>query len=416
MNYRTLPILVIASAIMSLSACSGDGGTGPNPVPVTVRVSQTSVSCEAGKSITLTATVTPTNVSQQIMWGTSNSGVATVLNGQVSCITTGNTTITASWAEDASHKATVFVVVTPVVVPQDKVVSVRVGLIQGLFPIGMTARITSGFVSVEAPIGADGRATLTVPANVAIATVRVFGDSRYDESRTDVSITNGAEYRFVMIPKAYVTPMGLGAGQTFPVSVDGMYRMVGDPSQGVPMTSWMFSTGSTEPPIHGVADFPHFLCFNRGASNQTITGQDSTIIWGAIEEHLHTKLGMQMFKPGTYGINCRAYIRFNSARGSEGWAWNASYQHTPTSPFYAEFGGLLPPLLRRTVAHELFHALGFGHTCSWQTNMSTVGCSASEASSGISVGDVAMFHLVREVRLMEITMGGAASFEVARSQ
>lgn len=83
------------------------------PVHATgVTLDKTSASVKQGKTITLTATVAPADaVNKNVTWSSNNASVATVSNGVVTGVATGNAKITVT-TEDGSHTASCTVTVT----------------------------------------------------------------------------------------------------------------------------------------------------------------------------------------------------------------------------------------------------------------------------------------------------------------
>lgn len=77
-----------------------------------VTLNKNSTSITMGGSETLTATVSPNNATDKsVSWTSSNANVATVSNGTITPVATGNTTITVT-TTDGSHTATCTVTVT----------------------------------------------------------------------------------------------------------------------------------------------------------------------------------------------------------------------------------------------------------------------------------------------------------------
>ena len=87
-----------------------------NPVNVSsVSLNKNALSLGVGAKETLTATVSPSNADNtNINWSTSDSGVATVSNGEVTGVAAGTATITARSAADNTKYATCSVTVTQV--------------------------------------------------------------------------------------------------------------------------------------------------------------------------------------------------------------------------------------------------------------------------------------------------------------
>lgn len=91
----------------------GEYSANVAPVHATgVTLDKTSASVKQGKTITLTATVAPADaVNKNVTWSSNNASVATVSNGVVTGVATGNAKITVT-TEDGSHTASCTVTVT----------------------------------------------------------------------------------------------------------------------------------------------------------------------------------------------------------------------------------------------------------------------------------------------------------------
>lgn len=91
----------------------GEYSANVAPVHATgVTLDKTSASVKQGKNITLTATVAPADaVNKNVTWSSNNTSVATVNNGVVTGVATGNAKITVT-TEDGSHTASCTVTVT----------------------------------------------------------------------------------------------------------------------------------------------------------------------------------------------------------------------------------------------------------------------------------------------------------------
>ncbi len=91
----------------------GEYSANVAPVHATgVTLDKASASVKQGKTITLTATVEPADaVNKNVTWSSNNASVATVNNGVVTGVATGNAKITVT-TEDGSHTASCTVTVT----------------------------------------------------------------------------------------------------------------------------------------------------------------------------------------------------------------------------------------------------------------------------------------------------------------
>lgn len=125
MKKKWLLLLTSAVCALSLAAC-GDGNNGsgggndvppPGPVqpvekPATgISLSKTSVTLSVGGgSETITATVTPSDSTDEVSWKSGNTNIATVVNGKITAVAAGQTTVTAT---AGTKSATCTVTVNP---------------------------------------------------------------------------------------------------------------------------------------------------------------------------------------------------------------------------------------------------------------------------------------------------------------
>ena len=90
-------LLSTFAIVALLFAACGGGDDAPTTVPVSgIKLDKSSLSLEIGEKATLTATIAPSDATNKsITWSSANSSIATVNNGVVEGIATGETTITA---------------------------------------------------------------------------------------------------------------------------------------------------------------------------------------------------------------------------------------------------------------------------------------------------------------------------------
>lgn len=121
----------------------GEYSANVAPVHATgVTLDKTSASVKQGKTITLTATVAPADaVNKNVTWSSNNASVATVNNGVVTGVATGNAKITVT-TEDGSHTASCTVTVTtslpPVLIADFNDIASLDGTISPNYPNGVT--------------------------------------------------------------------------------------------------------------------------------------------------------------------------------------------------------------------------------------------------------------------------------------
>lgn len=121
----------------------GEYSANVAPVHATgVTLDKTSASVKQGKTITLTATVAPADaVNKKVTWSSNDASVATVSNGVVTGVATGNAKITVT-TEDGSHTASCTVTVTtslpPVLIADFNDIASLDGTISLHYPNGVT--------------------------------------------------------------------------------------------------------------------------------------------------------------------------------------------------------------------------------------------------------------------------------------
>lgn len=144
----------------------------PEPVPVTsVSLDQTAATIAIGGSVTLTATVLPTNATnKEIIWSSSNMGVATVSGGVVTGVSAGSSDITATTA-DGGFIATCTLTVTATVVG---VTGVTLDQDTLALEIGVTD--TGTLVATVAPADATDKSLTWDSDDDTVATVDAAGE------------------------------------------------------------------------------------------------------------------------------------------------------------------------------------------------------------------------------------------------
>lgn len=147
-----------------------DEAIGMVTVPVTgITLDKTNGTLAEGATVTLTATVSPSNASNKsVTWETSNSAVATVVNGVVTALKSGTAVITATTVDGgftAEHALTVKAATTDVIATYGYVDNTRLSTGSG------SEKAEAGYVTIghTAPIPVD---KTTYPNG---ATLRVTG-------------------------------------------------------------------------------------------------------------------------------------------------------------------------------------------------------------------------------------------------
>lgn len=149
----------------------GEYSANVAPVHATgVTLDKTSASVKQGRTITLTATVAPADaVNKNVTWSSNNASVATVSNGVVTGVATGNAKITVT-TEDGSHTASCTVTVTtslpPVLIADFNDIASLDGTISPHYPNGVTpTRSENMYIDLIADPYSDGKCVAVSDGN-----------------------------------------------------------------------------------------------------------------------------------------------------------------------------------------------------------------------------------------------------------
>ena len=138
--------------------------------PVTsVSLNKTSASLTEGETITLTATVNPDNATNKnVSWKSSNTSVASVVDGKVTAVKAGTTTITVT-TEDGNKTATCDITVNAKVYP---VTSVSLNKTSAEVVVGNKLTL----VATVKPSNAQNKNVSWKSSNTSVATVSSTGE------------------------------------------------------------------------------------------------------------------------------------------------------------------------------------------------------------------------------------------------
>ena len=158
--------LLSAFAIVALLcvACGG-GDDAPTTVPVSgIKLDKSALSLEIGEKATVTATIAPADATNKsITWSTANQTIATVNNGVVTGVATGETTLTAK-TNDGGYSVTIPVKVLPNAV---KVTEIKLVGVPAKTEIGRSTT----FSAVITPTDATDMSVTFTSSNPEVATV-----------------------------------------------------------------------------------------------------------------------------------------------------------------------------------------------------------------------------------------------------
>jgi len=209
---KKLSTLLITSTFLLFTAVSCNDNE-PEPLPGDTTVAVTAISLSpttaslvvGGETLTLTATISPENATNQaITWTSSNTTVATVLNGVITAVAEGTATITVT-TQDGNRTATTAVTVTTAIIP---VASVSLNETTATLEIGETLTLTATVL----PENATNQNITWTSSDNAIATVEngvvtaiSDGTATITVTTTDGDFTATSEIEVTSIPVESVT-------------------------------------------------------------------------------------------------------------------------------------------------------------------------------------------------------------------
>lgn len=279
--------------------------------------------------------------------------------------------------------------------------------LQGPLPAGLRVYLETRS-GVSSPVAPDGR--FEISGNVSGATVSVIIDAASGTARQTfpalVQVPSAAattNLRIVLVPMRWTVDRGTFAGTTVDLSMDGAFRPPCDRPGDTNCDGFFPSAWLTGIRLWGDASLPARLALHHDSSHRAMSAPDSAQMWTAVNR-MNADAGMPLFRPArqeeinftsggspTNGVVVRIDTTIVGFGAWANWWWNANGDMV---------AGLIRPrdldAFRRAslMTHELFHTQGLKHSCSWNTVMGGYGCGTTQ---GLSVSDVAHFHLARAV-------------------
>ncbi|MBV9772588.1 MAG: hypothetical protein JO040_01475 [Gemmatimonadetes bacterium] len=294
---------------------------------------------------------------------------------------------------------------------------------------GMRVYVRGASFSDSATVDSTGRFTVALPERLRGDSLELFTNAadsaaiRYYPALVRLFDEQlAAEQGVVLVPREWTIPTGRFAGRTVRIDLDRAFRPVCDECTG-------FYRNLADGPSRGQVRtwpeevFPLRVVFDREFSGASISARDSTAFWRAVDE-MEADLGADLFRPARFAdalpvndvtSNDVIFVQIDPAMHMAGLGVTGTEGGTVTyGEVRVKSGSLLTgPEGTGLVSHEMLHALGFGHTCSWHTVMAVAARCGGMSSDRLTEEDVAYAQLARQVRGVQQSRGARWGMEAA---
>lgn len=287
--------------------------------------------------------------------------------------------------------------------------------LDGLPQRGIAVRLAAAGLVDSAETGDDGRfqflpeGALPEDVEIVIDAGRRHGGTYHPMVARLASRETGPDLRAVLVPTSWTVASGSYAGSRLPVSADAALRRW---RGAAPFARGAGYRGRPTTRVVGWSPdvMPIPVAFARASGTMPVSAADSIGFWEAVRQ-FETQLGLAAFRPadssaigpGSPGIDVVVDPRVPPAAVT--WAsWGSSGDLNDARVAVRSAGDLRDPQL---IAHEMLHALGFGHAVEWRSMMTKV---ASPSVRTLTVQDVAYAQLIYRIRTAQTRLGARIGF------
>jgi hypothetical protein len=285
----------------------------------------------------------------------------------------------------------------------------------GETPVGMQVRFVSAGFADSVVVGTDGRfefrppATYEDTAELSIRAIDGRSTAYHPMTARLVARETGRELRAVVIPTKWTIESGLYAGVTLDVSAEAALRRWRGTA---PFARSAAYAGRRTRRVVGwpPESFPLPVAFLRERSTSRISPADSAAFWESVRR-FERQLGMTAFRPadtsavgdGRPGVEVVIDPRIPPAAVT--WAsWGTSGDLNDARVAVRTAADFRNASL---IAHEMLHALGFGHAVEWRSVMTRT---ATANVSSLTAQDVAYVQLIHRARAAQSALGAELGF------
>lgn len=307
------------------------------------------------------------------------------------------------------------------------VVTGRVVAADGAPAAGVRVVVTGPAFGDSTTTDADGSYAIPLPASVRDAPLElavregVLPSGRYHPAAVRLRAGEAeAAHGFVLVPRAWTIPAGSYAGSTVEISP----RLAFEPvcrgcSAFLKRTDGIAGGVRTWPE----ALFPLRVVFDREYSPVPVSPRDSAAFWRGAEA-LERDFGADLVRPAPYSESAAVgdsvpsdliFVLIDPSLRVSGLGVAGAYgDDLVFGEVRVRGGGLLAgPDGPDLVTHELLHALGLGHTCSWRSVMAVQTRCPGMRAERATPEDVAYAQVVRRVRELQRAHGARWGLEAA---